>query len=80
MRGGVPSRDTALVDRVARLVQPQSMKTPDYQNGVEKVDGNDAWDLMKACAEGDIEEVRRLLTKDARLVNAQQYYQFPIHF
>jgi len=55
------------------------MKTPSYRYGVEEVNGNDAWALMTACAEGDFDRVQALIAKDPRLVNAQYGYQFPIH-
>lgn len=61
------------------LTQPEDMKTRSYVYGVEKLNGYDAWALFKACALGDIGQVKRLLTKDQRLVNAQYWYQFPIH-
>ncbi|MBT3269695.1 sigma-70 family RNA polymerase sigma factor [Candidatus Poribacteria bacterium] len=80
LREQAPSRDTAFEQRITRLMQPEQMRAPEYQYGVDNVDGNDAWDLMRACAAGDIKEVRRLIRRDANLVNAQHWYQFPIHF
>ncbi len=63
-----------------RMSQPEGMKTSAYIAGVEKLNGDDAWALFKACAEGDMSKVKALLAKDRRLVNAQiYYYQFPIH-
>lgn len=62
-----------------RMTQPHGMRTKDYIYGVEKVDGNDAWALFQACDIGDISLVKKLLKKDPRLVNAQFWYQFPIH-
>src|SRR5262245_59386808 len=61
------------------LTQPEGMKTKAYIYGVEKLNGHDAWALFNACAVGDQAEATRLLKKDARLVNAQFWYQFPIH-
>jgi ankyrin repeat protein len=55
------------------------MKTKSYLYGVERLNGYDAWALFKACASGDLANVRSLLAKDPRLVNAQYWYQFPIH-
>ena len=43
------------------------------------MNGHDAWALFKACAAGDMPKVKVLLAKDRRLVNAQYWYQFPIH-
>ena len=62
-----------------RMTQPEEMKTTKYVYGVEKLNGNDAWALFKACALGDMPKVAGLLAKDRRLVNAQFWYQFPIH-
>jgi hypothetical protein len=63
-----------------RMSQPVAMKTNAYVGGVEKVNGHDAWALFKACAAGDMPQVKTLVAKDRRLVNAQiYYYQFPIH-
>lgn len=62
-----------------RMTQPQEMKTTSGVYGVEKLNGYDAWALFEACALGDVPKVRLLLAKDRRLVNAQVWYQFPIH-
>src|SRR5229473_745023 len=62
-----------------RITQPEEMKTKAYVYGVEKLNGYDAWALFKACAAGDLPKVQALLAKDQRLVNAQCWYQFPIH-
>jgi ankyrin repeat protein len=63
-----------------RMVQPEAMKTNAYVGGVEKVNGHDAWALFQACAAGDLPQVKALVAKDRRLVNAQiYYYQYPIH-
>src|SRR6516164_5380752 len=62
-----------------RMTQPEEMKTTAYVYGVEKLNGYDAWALFKACAAGDMPKVMALVAKDRRLVNAQFWYQFPIH-
>jgi ankyrin repeat protein len=61
------------------MTQPEEMKTTAYVYGVEKLNGYDAWALFKACAAGDLPRVKALVAKDRRLVNAQFWYQFPIH-
>ena len=61
------------------MTQPEEMKTKSYVYGVEKLNGYDAWALFEACAAGDLPKVKTLLAKDRRLVNAQFWYQFPIH-
>ena len=59
--------------------QPIEMKTTAYVYGVDILDGDDAWALFDASAKGDVATVSALLEKDRRLVNAQYWYQFPIH-
>ncbi len=79
LRNNAPSRDGRFAERVAELLQPESMRTDQYQYGIERVNGHDAWALFCACAAGDLARVRALLDRDPRLVNAQHWYQFPIH-
>src|SRR5262245_64684801 len=62
-----------------RMTQPEELKTSAYVYGVEKLNGYDAWALFKACAAGDLSKAQALVAKDRRLVNAQFWYQFPIH-
>ena len=62
-----------------RMTQPETMKTKTYVYGVETLNGFDAWALFEACALGDVPKATELLAKDQRLVNAQFWYQFPIH-
>lgn len=59
--------------------QPLEMRTKDYVYGVEILNGDDAWALFEAAGQGDIDRARGLLDKDPRLVNAQCWYQFPLH-
>ena len=61
------------------MTQPEAMKTKTYNYGVETLNGYDAWALFEACAVGDLPKATALLAKDRRLVNAQFWYQFPIH-
>ena len=64
---------------VPHMTQPESMKTKAYVYGVERLNGYDAWALFRACAASDVKKVKALLRKDRRLVNAQFWYEFPIH-
>jgi len=79
LSGQAPSRDECFAQRVANLLQPEEMKTDQYQYGVEAVDGHQAWALFCACGAGDMARVGTLLDRDPKLVNAQHWYQFPIH-
>lgn len=62
-----------------RMTQPQVMKTSKYVYGVDVLNGDDAWALFEASARGEVSRAKALLAKDRRLVNAQYWYQFPIH-
>ncbi|MEO2004548.1 MAG: sigma-70 family RNA polymerase sigma factor, partial [Candidatus Poribacteria bacterium] len=75
-----PSRDDAFEARISALVQPVSMRSTHYVYGVDPIDGNDGWALMRAAAAGDLEEVRRLVRKDRRLIHAERWYQTPLQF
>ena len=77
--GQAPSRDGRFAQRVAYLLQPEDMKTDRYQYGIEAVDGHQAWALFCASGAGDLARVSALLDRDPGLVNAQYWYQFPIH-
>lgn len=61
------------------MTQPAEMRTKTYVYGVDILDGDDAWALFDASAKGDVASASALLKKDRRLVNAQYWYQFPIH-
>lgn len=61
------------------MTQPTVMKTMAYIYGVDVLEGDDVWSMFDASANGDVETVLALLAKDQRLVNAQYWYQFPIH-
>ena len=77
--GQGPAGDDHFNRRVADVLQPESMKTERYQYGVEEVNGHQAWALFCASGVGDLDRVRALLDRDSALVNAQYWYQFPIH-
>src|SRR5260221_9121996 len=73
------SKQKLRVPSAPRMTQPYGMKTKNYLYGVETLNGNDCWALFEACALGDLSKVNSLLAKDQRLVNAQFWYQLPIH-
>jgi ankyrin repeat protein len=80
MTTATPKRPPRHLHQAApRITQPEEMKTNAYVYGVEKLNGYDAWALFEACAAGDLAKVKQLLAPDRRLVNAQFWYQFPIH-
>ena len=76
---GRPAPDGSFTLGRARLTRPAAMDTDRYVYGVVPVDGRDAWALFCACAAGDVAGARELLSRDRALVNAQYWYQLPIH-
>lgn len=79
LKDQAPSRNDVFANRIAQLTQPQSMNTDQYIHGTEVVNGHDAWALFNASAAGDLSRVQTLVDKDPALVNAQYWYQFPLH-
>ena len=61
-----------------RMSQPHSMRDQIHRRECVAVDGNDAWALFCACADGDLARVNELLAKDASLIHAQLTYAKPI--
>ena len=61
------------------MTQPDAMKLKRYVYGVHPVNGNNAWKMFVASALGDVAKVRALVDQDRNLVNAQYWYQFPLH-
>jgi RNA polymerase sigma factor (sigma-70 family) len=80
LKDQAPSRNTVFENRIAELTQPDSMNTEHYIYGTEVVNGHDAWALFNAAASGDLARVQKLVDRDPALVNAQYWYQFPLHF
>ncbi len=74
-----PSRNDTFANTVARLTRPLSMDAERYIYGTEVVNGHDAWAMFSACAAGDLARVQALTERDPALVNAQHWYQFPLH-
>ncbi len=79
IKNQAPSRNHAFAKTIAQLTQPLSMDTECYIYGTEKLNGHDAWALFNACAAGDLARVQTLIDRDPALVNAQYWYQFPLH-
>src|SRR5438067_2033160 len=42
--------------------------------------GTDVWDLFRACLDGNLEAVKRLLAKDPSLVRTHYSYRTPLYF
>ena len=55
------------------------MTTKAYTYGVEILNEEEVWAIFDAAHQGDVSRVMALLEHEPRLVNAQCWYQFPIH-
>ena len=61
------------------MIQPDELKTNDpllWSTGT----GTDVWELFCACVAGDLETVKRLVTKDPSIVRCHHEYRTPIYF
>lgn len=61
------------------MTQPQELKSDRplrWSAGV----GTDVWALFRACTEGDLDAVQRLLAKDPALVRSHCHYRKPLYF
>ena len=67
-------------NNVTRLSQPPCMSGEYAIYGGETVDGDAAWDLFCASAEGNAQEIKNLLAADPNLVHAQHWYSIPVRF
>jgi len=62
------------------MTMPAAMRTDRYVYGVQPVDGYAAWELFEAAADGDPDRCSSILSQQPETVNAQFWYQMPIHF
>lgn len=60
------------------MVQPYWLVDREHRREGVVVNGNDAWALFCACADGNHAEVRRLVEANPDLIYAQIWYQQPI--
>ena len=62
----------------SRMSQPWFMQWCEHRREAVVVDGDDAWELFCASADGDSEAARRSIDKDPDLIHAQIWYAKPI--
>jgi ankyrin repeat protein len=74
-----PSQDKTVVERVSSMIQPEILKTDEYDshNGGT---GNDIWAMISAAGTGDTRCLKRLLKRNSELVRCQFSYRAPLHF
>ena len=61
-----------------RMTKPYWLEGEKLRREAVLVDGNLAWKLFCACADGENEQVRTLLDKDRKLLHSQLWYCKPI--
>lgn len=59
--------------------QPTSLKTNDYLPW-SRGRGNDVWQVLKACCDGDLQTLTALLDRETTLVDCEVTYYRPLHF
>lgn len=67
------------VDKIARMVQPESLKSEEYQPW-SRGRGVDVWAMICASITGDLETIKTLVARDSNLVNCEYEYFKPIRF
>ncbi len=63
-----------------RMSQPGDMRGRQWRRNGVAVDGDQAWAMFCACADGDLDTVRRLYHANPDFVHAQIHYCKPIEF
>ena len=65
--------------KIARMVQPESLKSDEYQPlSCGRV--VDVWAMLCACITGDLETIKNLVARDPNLVECEYEYFKPIRF
>lgn len=61
------------------MIQPDELKSDQFvlSSGGQ---GTDVWEMITSCISGDLQNVQKLLDKEASLSNCQWAYFTPIHF
>src|SRR5690349_3552161 len=65
--------------KIARMVQPQSLKREEFQPW-SRGRGVDVWSMICAAITGDLETVKRLVAQDPKLVHCEFEYLTPLRF
>ncbi len=60
------------------MTQPYWLQGENLRREAVLVDGDFAWELFSACADGDDKQVRALLDRDRKLMHAQLWYCKPV--
>jgi len=65
--------------KVARMVQPESLKSEEYQHW-SRGRGVDVWAMICASVTGDLDTIKSLVARDPSLVECEYEYFKPIRF
>jgi ankyrin repeat protein len=65
--------------KVARMVQPESLKSDEFQPW-SRGRGVDVWTMLCAAISGDLETIKNLVARDPKLVECEYEYLTPLHF
>src|SRR5213593_3002976 len=65
--------------KVARMLQPESLKSEEYQPW-SRGRGVDVWAMLCAAITGDLETIRNLVDRDPNLVECEYEYFKPLRF
>ncbi|MEP7110538.1 MAG: ankyrin repeat domain-containing protein [Ferruginibacter sp.] len=65
--------------KIARMVQPESLRGEEFQEW-SRGRGEDVWMMFCAAIAGDLETIRELVAKDPNLINCEYQYLTPLRF
>jgi ankyrin repeat protein len=65
--------------KLSRMVQPESLRSEEYQPW-SRGRGVEVWAMLCASIAGDLEAIKRLVERDAKLVDCEYEYFKPIRF
>src|SRR6266566_4273951 len=74
-----PARSDRHAAKIAGMVQPESLKSADYQPW-SRGRGVDVWAMLCASITGDLETIKDLVARDPNLVECEYEYFRPIRF
>lgn len=68
-----------MADKIQRMIRPEALKKNEplqWSTGM----GTDVWEMFCAAITGDLESIKRLLSKDPSLVRGSHTYRTPLYF
>jgi ankyrin repeat protein len=71
--------DSKSLSKIARMVQPESLKSEDYQQW-SRGRGVDVWAMLCAAIAGDLATIETLVDRDPGLLNCEYEYLTPLRF